>query len=42
MEITGLLEYAIAADTDGTGFPEVLESDDGKIKRSWQFWWRAP
>jgi hypothetical protein len=31
-----LLKYAVAADTDGEGWPTELQSDDGKT-RSWQY-----
>ena len=34
--VVTLLQYAIAADTDGEGWPE-LQSDDLKRSRSWQF-----
>lgn len=34
--VIALLQYAIAADTDGNGWPE-LASDDHKRERSWQF-----
>ncbi len=30
-----LLHYAIEADTDGVGWPQALESDDGSKTRSW-------
>jgi hypothetical protein len=32
-----LLQYALAADTDGDGWPRELQSDDGKIIRSWHY-----
>jgi hypothetical protein len=35
--VVALLEYAVAADTDGMGFPDLLVSDDGEMTRSWQF-----
>jgi hypothetical protein len=35
--ILALLNYAVAADTDGEGWPDSLQSDDGKITRRWQF-----
>jgi hypothetical protein len=34
--VLALLQYAIAADTDGECWPQ-LESDDGKRSRSWQY-----
>jgi hypothetical protein len=34
--ILALLDYAVEADTDGVGWPDALESDDGQITRSWQ------
>jgi hypothetical protein len=34
--VIALLQYAIAADTDGDGWPQ-LQSDDYKRTRSWQF-----
>jgi hypothetical protein len=34
--VIALLQYAIAADTDGDGWP-LLQSDDHKRTRSWQF-----
>lgn len=34
--VLALLQYAIAADTDGEGWPQ-LESDDFKRTRSWQY-----
>jgi hypothetical protein len=35
--ILALLNYAVEADTDGVGWPDSLQSDDGRITRSWQF-----
>jgi hypothetical protein len=35
--ILALLNYAVEADTDGVGWPDALESDDGQITRHWQF-----
>ena len=35
--ILALLNYAVEADTDGEGWPDSLQSDDGKITRRWQF-----
>jgi hypothetical protein len=35
--IVALLEYAVAADTDGMGFPDLLVSDHGEIERSWRY-----
>jgi hypothetical protein len=35
--ILALLKYAVEADTDGVGWPDSLQSDDGKITRCWQF-----
>jgi hypothetical protein len=35
--ILALLNYAVQADTDGQGWPDSLQSGDGKITRSWQF-----
>jgi hypothetical protein len=35
--ILALLKYAVEADTDGDGWPDSLQSDDGKITRRWQF-----
>jgi hypothetical protein len=35
--ILALLKYAVEADTDGVGWPDSLQSDDGKITRRWQF-----
>jgi|ERR1700678_2196032 len=35
--LVALLRYAIEADTDGMGWPDRLESDDGKLVRSWQY-----
>ena len=35
--ILALLNYAVEADTDGVGWPDSLQSDDGKITRHWQF-----
>jgi hypothetical protein len=32
-----LLKYAIEADTDGMGWPSELQSDDGELERSWQY-----
>jgi hypothetical protein len=33
--VVALLHYAIEADTDGVGWPQALESDDGSKTRSW-------
>jgi hypothetical protein len=35
--LVALLRYAIEADTDGMGWPDRLESDDGKLVRSWHY-----
>ena len=35
--LVALLEYATAADTDGYGWPAVLQDDEGTKTRSWQF-----
>jgi len=35
--VVALLKYAIEADTDRQGFPDLLVSDDGKIQCGWQF-----
>jgi len=35
--ILALLKYAVEADTDGVGWPDSLQSDDGQITRRWQF-----
>jgi hypothetical protein len=35
--LVALLRYAIEADTDGMGWPDQLQSDDGKLVRSWHY-----
>jgi hypothetical protein len=35
--VIALLQYAVAADTDGEGWPRELESDGRTRSRSWQF-----
>jgi hypothetical protein len=35
--MVALLRYAIEADTDGMGWPDGLQSDDGKLTRSWHY-----
>lgn len=35
--VIALLQYAADADTDGMGWPVDLQSDDGKLTRSWHY-----
>jgi hypothetical protein len=35
--LVAFLRYVTEADTDGMGWPDQLQSDDGKLVRSWHY-----
>ena len=35
--LVAFLRYVTEADTDGMGWPDQLQSDDGKLERSWHY-----
>lgn len=35
--LVAFLRYVTEADTDGMGWPDLLQSDDGKLERTWHY-----